>query len=518
MKTVVNQSKRERQAGFKSPLYASSPSLKHSPRRPKPKLSAFEKSQRRANQNLQTGTNLGAIAESVGDIAAEVTADLLKLSAADKANGELINLVDRKGRAFTCPQSLISANTRLDSSYDLRTARRHRKTIYEAFRAQLSDVKEFNLGVSFITPTFPNLLGVGFAKNDEFQALAWEKFLQSPVVRDYFYGGYSKTEWTLGNKGERARTGRAFDLNLDGINYHSHALCINSKPFANGETSELENKLAFIKANWKDKADANKSESHIKQFYKLEEQKVRNSLRIVSEWTTCLKRAHRQVFGKPLKIKTLSGRARFTFQNVRVDEIRAYDADESRNGIFWEIAKTASYTAKGNAYNELPAELLLEAENVFRNKRIINPFGIFRRRAERNEPAEQTLVNPATQQATNTPQTDSNPLFDNVLRGEHEPLKTYGIRLCSQGLRETWLRYLAANADLIIANRRNALLQRFPNGIFKDLSGKTYYGWQALRTKKQKEKEKQPDYDPTTDNYHLFRAYQSQYVVEMTAN
>jgi hypothetical protein len=515
LKTLVKQD--ERRAGFNPPY---SPSPRNEPSRPKPQISVFEKSQRRARQNLQTGTNLGDIAELRGDIAAEVTADLLKLSAHDKANGELINMRDKKGRAFTCPQALISANTRLDVNYDIRTARRHRKKIYEAFAAQIPDIKEFGLGVSFITPTFPNLLGVGFADNDRFQSLAWEKFLQSPVVHDFLYGGYSKTEWTLGNKAERARTERAFDLNLDGINYHSHALCINSKPFADGETSELENRLAAIRNKLAAIKKPNRkpfSDSHAERFYKLENRKILNSLRIVSEWTKCLKRAHRKIFGKPLKVKTNSGRVRFTFQNVGVEEIKAYDADEAKNGIFWEIAKTASYTAKGNAYNELPPELLLEAENVFRNKRIINPFGIFHKRAERNENAAHSLVNPPTQQAETTPPTEAKTLFDNALRGEYEPLKNYGIRLCSQGLRDTWLRYLAVNAELIIANRRDAMLERFPNAIFKDLSGKSYYGWCALKEKRQREKERQPNYDAASDNYHLFRAYQSHYVAEMMA-
>ncbi len=102
-------------------------------------------------------------------------------------------------------------------------------------------------------------------------------------------------------------------------------------------------------------------------------------------------------------------------------------------------------------------------------------------------------------------------MFDNVLRGENEPLKTYGIRLCEQGLRDTWLRYLDVNRDLIIGKRRDALLERFPNSVFTDLSGKSYYGWQAVKELKQREKEKQPDYDPETDNYHRFKLYQKEY-------
>jgi hypothetical protein len=467
------------------------------PKFEKSPISALEKSRRRAMNNKQVGETLGEIAQTCGDVAAEVTADLLKLSGYERACGELTNLIDRKGRVFNCPQSLISANTRLDTNYQRKTARRHRKRIYETFSAHLPDIIEHNLNVLFLTPTFPNLLGVGFADNDRFQTLTWEKFLQSKAFRDSIYAGFSKTEWTLGNKGERARIGRAFDLKKDGINYHSHALCINYKTFAEGDTASLENKLVYLKKN--------------PQTSPEEKRLVRNSLRIVSTWTECLKKAHREIFGKPLMINTNSRRARFTFQSVGVNEIKAYDSDESKNGIFWEIAKAASYTAKGSSFDELPPDLLLEAENVFRGKRIINPFGAFRKYAESRETTSQPLVNQPTKQSEEASPQVCNSLFENVLRGENEALKSYGIRLCNQGLRATWLRYLDVNRDLIIAKRRDALLERFPNSVFKDLSGNSYYGWKALREIKQKLKESKPDYDPVTDNYWLFKTYQTQY-------
>jgi hypothetical protein len=447
--------------------------------------------------NKQIGERLGEIAQTCGDVAAEVTADLLKLSGYEKACGELTNLIDKKGRVFNCPQSLISATTRLDTNYQRKTARRHRKRIYETFAAHLPDIVEHNLNVSFLTPTFPNLLGVGFADNDRFQTLAWEKFLQSEAFRDFIYAGFGKTEWTTGNKGERARIGRAFDLKSDGINYHSHALCINYKPFADGDTASLENRLAYLKKNPQTSLE--------------EKRLVRNSLRIVAAWTKCLKKAHREIFGKLLRINTDSRQARFSFRSVGVDEIKAYDSDESKNGIFWEIAKAASYTAKGSSFDELPPELLLEAENVFRGKRIINPFGAFRKYAESREITSETLVNQPTKQSEETPLQVCNSLFENVLRGENEALKSYGIRLCNQGLRATWLRYLDVNRDLIIAKRRDALLERFPNSVFKDLSGKSYYGWKALREIYQRFKESKPDYDAATDNYRLFKTYQTQY-------
>jgi hypothetical protein len=425
----------------------------------KPRITAIEKSRRRARQNLQTGEKLGKVAETHKDAAAEVTADLLKLSAHEKASGELSNLKDKNGRVFNCPHSFISANSILDTNYQNRTARRHRKTIYEAFKKHLPDIVEHKLDVSFLTPTFPNLLGIGFADNDKFQTKAWELFLQTKVFADFFYAGYSKTEATLGNKAEREKLKRAFDLKLDGINYHCHALCVNYKPFASGETSQIENKLLSLRKNGKTAE---------------EKRPLLNSLRVVSAWTKCIKKAHREIFGKPLRIKTHSHRARFSFQSVPLDQIKEFNPDSSGNGIFWEIAKAASYTGKAADFRNLPPELLLEAENVFRNKRLINPFGAFRKYAESREITSPTLVNPTTKQSENAHHNSYNSLFNNVLRGKSEQLKSYGIRLCEQGLRETWLKYLAENVDGIIEKRRDALLERFPHAIFTDLSGKSY--------------------------------------------
>jgi hypothetical protein len=425
----------------------------------KPRITAIEKSRRRARQNLQTGLKLGKVAQTHKDTASEVTADLLKLSAHEKASGELTNLKDKRGREFTCPYSFISAHSILDTNYQNRTARRHRKTIYEAFERHLPDIVEHNLDVSFLTPTFPNLLGIGFADNDKFQTKAWELFLQTKVFDDFFYAGYQKTESTLGNKAERERLKRAFDLKLDGINYHCHVLCINYKPFANGNTPEIENKLLSLRKNGKTAE---------------EKRPLLNSLRVVSAWTKCIRKAHREIFGKSLKIKTNSHRARFSFQSVPLNQIKAYDFDESNNGIFWEIAKAVNYTGKAASFRDLPPELLLEAENVFRNKRLINPFGAFRKYVQKDSDEPDSLLNQSTQQTENTPRNSYNSLFGNVLRGKNEPLKTYGIRLCEQGLRDTWLQYLDKNIDGIIKKRRDALLERFPHAVFTDLSGKSY--------------------------------------------
>ncbi len=425
----------------------------------KPRITAIEKSRRRARQNLQTGKKLGKVAQTQKDTTAEVTADLLKLSAYPKASGELTNFKDKNGRVFNCPYSFISAHSILDTNYQNRTARRHRKTIYEAFERHLPDIVEHNLDVSFLTPTFPNLLGIGFADNDKFQTKAWELFLQTKVFDDFFYAGYQKTESTLGNKAEREKLKRAFDLKLDGINYHCHVLCINYKPFANGNTPEIENKLLSLRKNGKTAK---------------EKRPLLNSLKIVSAWTKCLKKAHREIFNKPLRIKTNSGRARFSFENASLDQIKEFNLDESKNGIFWEIAKAVNYTGKAASFRDLPPELLLEAENVFRNKRLINPFGAFRKYVQKDYEASDSLVNQSTQQTENTPCNSRKWLSDSELRGKNEPLKTYGIRLCEQGLRDTWLQYLDENIDGIIKKRRDALLERFPHAVFTDLSGKSY--------------------------------------------
>jgi hypothetical protein len=340
-------------------------------------------------------------------------------------------------------------------------------------------------------------LGIGFEQNDEFQAAVWEMFLQDEVFHEFFYAGYAKTDWTLGGKTERRKTGRAFDLNLDGINYHLHALSINYKPLAAGETGALENRLAYMKRY-----------PNSKKHTADDRRAIRNSLKVVKAWTKCLKTVYKKMFGKSLRIKTKSGLARFTFQNVSVDEIKNYDAGESKSGIFFEIAKTASYTAKGLDFKELTPELLHDAEKTFRNKRVINPFGAFRQAVQKKSNAgAPSLVNQPTQQLKNAQHETDNTLFDNCLSGEKETLKNYGIRLCSQGLRDTWLNYLKINAPLIIEKKRNNLLGRFPHAVFTDLNNKSYYGWRAEKLIKQKEKESLPDYDAHADSFRQFEMY-----------
>jgi hypothetical protein len=452
---------------------------------------------RRATETGKNGRKLAMSPKIKSDIESLVSSDMLILSADKRANGSLKNLVDKKGREYECAVALVPASTVLDAAYSAKKARTHRKLISDKFVAALPDVIEFGLNIGFQTPTYPNLLGLGFSQNDEFQTAVWEMFLQGKVFHEFFYAGYTKTDWTLGGKTERRKTGRAFDLNLDGINYHSHTLSINHKPLAAGETSYLENKLAYMKRY-----------PNSKKHTAADIRAVRNSLKVVKFWTHCLKTVYQKMFGKSLRIKTKSGLARFTFQNVSVDEIKNYDAGESKSGIFFEIAKTASYTAKGLDFKELTPELLHDAERTFRNKRIINPFGAFRQPVQRQVKTDApSLVNQPTQQPENAQLEKDNTLFDNVLSGEKERLKNYGIRLCSQGLRDTWLNYLKINAPLIIEERRNNLLGRFPHAVFTDLNNKSYYGWQAKKLVKQREKESKVDYDVSTDSYRQFEMY-----------
>jgi hypothetical protein len=482
----------------------------------KVKPNATQIAMRRANETGKNGQKLAMSPKIKDDIESLVSSDLLILSGDKRANGSLKNLVDKRGREYECAVALVQASTVLDTAYSAKKARTHRKLISDAFVAALPDIIEFGLNIGFQTPTFPNLLGFGFEQNDEFQTAVWEMFLQDKVFHEFFYAGYAKTDWTLGGKGERKRRKRAFDLFLDGINYHIHALSINHKPLAAGETSKLEDRLTRLKAK---KTDLKKSESHIIQFYKIEKRLIRNSLKVVKAWTHCLKTVYKKMVGKPLRIKTKSGLARFTFQNVSVDEIKNYDAGESKSGIFFEIAKTASYTAKGLDFKELTPELLHDAEKTFRNKRIINPFGAFRQAAQRRVELPISfvvrsrwmllnyLVNQPTQQPAKPQLETDNTLFDNVLSKEKETLKKYGIRLCSQGLRNTWLNYLKVNAPLIIERRRNDLLGRFPHAVFTDLNNQTYYGWRAEKLIKQREKESKADYKAHTDKYRQFEMY-----------
>jgi hypothetical protein len=463
-----------------------------------------QKSKARAAVNLARGEKLKIGSALCGDIISEVSADLLMLSGYEKANGELTNLKDKKGREYSCVKPLLTANTRLDIGYDIRTATRHRKVVYNAFHSYLKTIKQNAWNVSFLTLTYTNLLGVGFELNDELQSCAWTKFLDMPIFKKFLDAGYIKIETTTGNKRERRKTGRAFDLFLDGLNHHAHLLVVNKLAFAEGSTFELENQL---KAMNKDKR------------FSASKKLIRQTLKFISAWTTCLKKAHIEIFGTELKIKSKSGRVQFDCKNVPLDEIKSYDINESKNGIFWELAKTASYTAKGRGFEELTPELLCEAENFYRNKNLISPFGAFhkssgKRRAKVSKVADARpadLDKATTYRSEQTEQLSLKSLFIDTLRGENERLKNYGIRLCSLGQREHWENYLSSQKDFLVEQQREKLLSRFPDGIYTDNTGEKFYGWRAEQRRIREQKRLLPEYNPATDTFRKLESYQLTY-------
>ncbi len=463
-----------------------------------------QKSKWRAAMNTARGAKLKIGALACGDIISEVSADLLILSGYEKANGELTNLKDNKGRQYSCVKPLLTANTRLDVGYDIRTATRHRKMLYNAFHSYLKTIKENAWNVSFLTLTYPNLLGVGFELNDKYQTRAWTLFLDMPIFKKFLDAGYIKIETTTGNKRERRKTGRAFDLFLDGLNHHAHCVVVNKLPFATGSTFELESQL---KAMNKDKR------------FTTSKKLIKDTLKFISAWTKCLKKAHLEIFGTELKVKSKSGRVQFSFKNVALDEIKSYDINESKNGIFWEIAKTASYTAKGRGFEDLSPELLCEAENFYRNKHLVSPFGSFHKSSGKSRAKTKAIADavPAdldkatTYRNEQTTQLSLKPLFIDTLRGEKERLKDYGIRLCSLGQRAHWENYLSSHKDLLVARERQKLLDRFPDGIYTDNTGQKFYGWRAEQHRIREQKRLLPEYNPATDSYRKFESYQLTY-------
>ncbi len=463
-----------------------------------------QKSKARAAMNMARGEKLKIGAALCGDIVSGVYADLLILSGDKRANGELTNLKDKRGREYSCVKPLLTANTRLDVGYDIRTATRHRKLLYSAFHSYLKTIKKNAWNVSFLTLTYPNLLGVGFTYNDKFQTCAWTYFLDMPIFKKFLDAGYIKIETTTGNKRERRKTGRAFDLNLDGLNHHAHCVVVNKLPFATGSTFELENQL---KAMNKDKR------------FSASKKLIRQTLKFISAWTKCLKKAHLEIFGTELKVNSKSGRVQLDCKNVSLDEIKSYNIDESKNGIFWELAKASSYTAKVRGFEDLSPELLCEAENFYRNKHIISPFGAFHKssgksRAKTKAIAESvpTVLDKATTyRSEQTAQLSLKSLFIDTLRGEKEKLKDYGVRLCSLGQRPHWENYLSSQKDFLVAHEREKLLSRFPDGIYTDNTGEKFYGWRAKQHRIRQEKRLLPEYNPATDSYRKFESYQLGY-------
>jgi hypothetical protein len=275
-------------------------------------------------------------------------------------------------------------------------------------------------------------------------------------------------------------------------------------PFAEGSTFELENQL---KAMNKDKR------------FSVSKKLIRQTLKFISAWTKCLKKAHLEIFGTELKIKSKSGRVQFDCKNVSLDEIKSYNINESKNGIFWELAKASSYTAKVRGFEELTPELLCEAENFYRNKHIISPFGSFHKssgksRAKVSKVAESVqadLDKATTYRSEQTAQLSLKSLFIDTLRGEKEKLKDYGIRLCSLGQRAHWENYLSSQKDFLVAEQREKLLSRFPDGIYTDNTGQKFYGWRAEQRRIREQKRLLPEYNPATDSYRKFESYQLTY-------
>ncbi len=229
--------------------------------------------------------------EEEADVYQLVLADLLELESDEKANGVLHNLNDGKGREYSCAIGTQFAYSRLSVCYQRKQTATQRKRLQMAFMEKLDFIEKNKLEVCFFTPTYPNLLGVGFERNSEFHAKAWELFLRSKSIRKAFAGGYSKTEFTLGEEKKRLETGESFDLDKHGINFHNHALVILKKALAFADSHQLENKLEAIR---KGKITVSKEEKLL----------IGRSVRIGKKWTECLKIAHKEVLGKSLKIKT----------------------------------------------------------------------------------------------------------------------------------------------------------------------------------------------------------------------
>jgi hypothetical protein len=389
------------------------------------------------------------------------------LDADEKANGVLHNLEDKKGREYSCSVGFDFTNWRLSDSYQRKQARRHRETIYRAFMSRIDDIKAHDLKVCFFTPSFPNQLNFGMRQNSELHALAWEMFLKSDVCRKFFLAGYSRTEFT-----EKSKTA---DIS---INYHNHALTILNEEIAFGNSFDLEDKLSKLK---------------IAGAAMKAKRPIINTLRIATRWTRCIKRAYFDLYGKRMKVKTLSGNCRVDFKEVDVSEIENYDPNEKQTGVLFELA---GYTAKqanfvGLLKNETKgAALLAEAEYVFRNKRILTGFGVFKARPKAassllNEETYRCQIETKTKVSANEHRTNN--AKDKILRSGVDRIDfsrnivINGIAMIELGLEDVWIKKLGAIKPEIIRRRRDKLLEQFPNAIFTDLTGEKYYGQDAYK-------------------------------------
>jgi hypothetical protein len=423
---------------------------------------------RQAENSKLLASRLKIANENESDVYQLVLSDLLELEADDKANGVLLNYNDSKGREYSCAIGTQFAYSRLSDTYQRKQTSRQRKRLYEAFVEKLEFIENNKYEVCFFTPTYPNLLGVGFEQNAEFHSRVWELFLRNSLVRKMFAGGYSRTDFTLGKK-DRLETGASFDINIHGLNFHNHALVILQKALEFGDSHQLENKLQAIKEG---KITVSNAEKLL--LYK--------SLHIVKKWSDCLRIAHREVFKKCLKIKTNSGNAKVDFQKVDLAEIRNH-SNEKRKGILFEVC---GYTAKQADFKGLSPELLSEAEEVFRHKRILVPFGCFKQskpKAESdNAPKSEVnnIADPLLKQHTYRneldPKSEAKFLCYQTLTDTRKSLKKVGLEMCENGKRKEWLIHIGKIKNYLLTTHRNNLLKRFPDAIFTDLSGEKYYG------------------------------------------
>jgi hypothetical protein len=415
----------------------------------------------------RTSSNAYRIGEALESVAVDnyqkAKARISKvLDADEKANGVLYNLEDKKGREYRCSVGFDFTNWRLSDSYQRKQARRHRNTIYKAFMSRIEDIKAHDLKVCFFTPSFPNQLNFGMKQNSELHALAWEMFLKSDVCRKFFLAGYSRTEFT-----EKSKTA---DIS---INYHNHALTILNEEIAFGNSFDLEDKLFKLK---------------IAGAAMKAKRPIINTLRIATRWTRCIKRAYFELYGKRMKVKTSSGNCRVDFKEVDVSEIENYDPNEKQTGVLFELA---GYTAKqanfvGLLKNEAKgAALLAEAEYVFRNKRILTGFGVFKARPK----ATSSLLKEETYRQQSSSKNDisasnyrTQTAKEKILRNGVEGVNfarnivANGAAMIELGLEAVWIRKLLEVKPKLIKYRREKLLGSFPNAIFTDLTGEKYYG------------------------------------------
>jgi hypothetical protein len=420
----------------------------------------MKKARRASNNAYRIGEALEAVAV---DNYQKAKARISKvLDADEKANGVLYNLEDKKGREYSCSVGFDFTNWRLSDSYQRKQARRHRNTIYRAFMNRIDDIKTFGLKVCFFTPTFPNLLNVGMKQNAELHGIAWEMFLKSDVCRKFFLAGYSRVEFT-----EKSKTS---DIS---INYHNHALAILNAEMAFGKSFDLESELSKLK---------------VKKAAMKAKRPIINTLQVAREWTRCVKKAHFELFGNRLKVKTLTGNCLVELKEVDLSEIENYDPSEKQTGVLFELA---GYTAKQADFvgllknSERGAALLAEAEYVFRNKRILTGFGLFKARPM----AQPALLNEETYRQKSGSKNSISACDYRIQTAKEKILKNgvenidfsrnivaKGSAMIELGLEAVWIRKLLEVKPKLIKYRIEKLLESFPNAIFTDLTGEQYYG------------------------------------------